>query len=42
MGEGWGEGEYGVIPLTYILLPLIPSLQGRGNLTFYDFINNEL
>jgi len=38
MGEGWSEGEYDVIPLTYIPLPLITSLQGRGNLTFYDFI----
>ena len=38
MGEGWGEGEYNVVSLTYIPLPLIPSRQGRGKLTFYDRI----
>jgi hypothetical protein len=41
MGEGWGEGEYNVISLTYTPLPLIPSRQGRGNLTFYEFINTD-
>jgi len=35
MGEGWGEGEYNVISITYVPLPLIPSRQGRGKLTFY-------
>jgi len=39
MGEGRGEGEYGVIPLAYVPLPLIPFLQGRGNLILCDFIN---
>jgi len=39
MGEGWGEGEYSVISRTYVTLPLIPSHQGRGNLTFYESIN---
>jgi len=39
MGEGWGEGEYSVISSTYVPLPLIPSHQGRGNSTFYEFIN---
>jgi hypothetical protein len=38
MGEGWGEGEYNVTSDTYILLPLIPSHRGRGNATFYEFI----
>jgi len=38
MGEGWGEGEYSVISRTYLPLPLIPSHQGRGNSTFYEFI----
>ena len=33
-----GEGEYNVISLTYIPLPLIPSRQGRGKLTFYECI----
>jgi len=39
MGEGWGEGEYSVISRTYVSLPLIPSHQGRGNGTFYEFVN---
>jgi len=39
MGEGWGEGEYSVISVTYIPLPLIPSHQGRGNPTFYELVN---
>ena len=38
MGEGWGEGEYNAISTAYIPLPFIPSRQGRGNLTFYEFI----
>jgi len=38
MGEGWREGEYSVISRTYVLLPLIPSHQGRGNSTFYETI----
>jgi hypothetical protein len=38
MGEGWGEGEYNVISVTYVPLPFIPSHQGRGNPTFYEFI----
>ena len=38
MGEGWGEGEYSVISVTYIPLPLIPSHQGRGNPTFYELV----
>jgi len=42
MGEGWGEGEYSVISLTYVPLSLIPSHQGRGNSTFYETINNNL
>ncbi|MCL0083549.1 UDP-N-acetylglucosamine 2-epimerase [Thermodesulfovibrionales bacterium] len=40
MGEGWGEGEYSAISTTYIPLPSVPSRQGRGNLTFYETINN--
>ena len=39
MGEGRGEGEYSVISVTYIPLPLILSRQGRGNLTFYEAVN---
>ena len=38
MGEGWGEGEYNAISTAYIPLPFVPSRQGRGNLTFYEFI----
>ena len=41
MGEGWGEGEYSAISTTYIPLPFVPSRQGRGNLTFYEFINYD-
>ena len=37
-GEGWGEGEYNAILWAYVPLPLIPSHQGRGNRTFYEFI----
>jgi len=38
MGEGWGEGEYNAVSSNYIPLPFVPSRQGRGNLTFYEFI----
>ena len=38
MGEGWGEGVYDIISITYVPLPLIPSHQGRGNPTFYECI----
>jgi len=40
MGEGWGEGEHKAISRTYVPLPLIPSRQGRGNLTFYETIED--
>jgi len=33
MGEGWGEGEYGSIPHTYVTLPFIPLPPGEGNFT---------
>jgi len=38
MGEGWGEGEYNNISITYVPLPFIPSHQGRGNPTFYELV----
>jgi hypothetical protein len=38
MGEGRGEGENNAISSSYIPLPFIPSHQGRGNSTFYEFI----
>ena len=38
MGEGWGEGEYNAISTAYIPIPFVPSRQGRGDLTFYEFI----
>ena len=39
MGEGWSEGENSAISIGCIPLPLVPSRQGRGNGTFYEFIN---
>jgi hypothetical protein len=39
MGEGWGEGEEsGNSAKLFIPLPFIPSRQGRGYSTFYEFI----
>ena len=38
MGESWGEGEYNAISGGYIPLSFVLSRQGRGNLTFYEFI----
>jgi hypothetical protein len=39
-GEGQGEGEESRnFNKLFIPLPFIPSRQGRGNLTFYEFIN---
>jgi len=38
MGKGWSEGEYSVISVTYIPLPLIPSHQERRNPTFYELV----
>jgi prepilin-type processing-associated H-X9-DG protein len=41
-GEGQGEGEESRnFKKLFIPLPFIPSHQGRGNFTFYDFINRE-
>ena len=40
--RGWGEGEKNGISSIYIPLPVIPSRQGRGNLTFYGFITFEI
>jgi hypothetical protein len=38
-GEGQGEGEKSRnFKKLFITLPIIPSRQGRGNFTFYDFI----
>ena len=37
--EGWGEGEKGGNSSSYIPLPFIPSHKGRGNGTFYEFVN---
>jgi len=42
MGEGRGEGECNVISIAYVPLPLIPSHQGRGKLTFYEFIKYQV
>jgi len=40
MGEGWGEGrESRNSGKLFIPLPFIPSRQGRGYSTFYEFIN---
>ena len=39
MGEGRGEGEMFILLISYIPLPFIPSRKGRGNSTFYEFIN---
>ena len=41
-GEGWGEGEKSDVSKTYIPLPLIPSRQGRGKGTFYEFVNFDM
>jgi hypothetical protein len=41
MGEGRGEGGEDDISDRYIPLPLIPSRQGRGKLTFYECINGD-
>jgi len=41
-GEGQGEGEESRnFNKLFIPLPIIPSRQGRGNFTFYDFIKIE-
>jgi hypothetical protein len=38
-GEGQGEGEeLRNFNKLFIPLPIIPSRQGRGNLTFYEII----
>jgi hypothetical protein len=38
MGEGWGEGEESRNSgKLFIPLPFIPSRQGRGYSTFYEF-----
>jgi hypothetical protein len=42
MGEGWGEGEYNVISVTFIPLPFIFSREGRVNSTFGQTINVKL
>jgi hypothetical protein len=40
MGVGWGEGEESRNSgKLFIPLPFIPSRQGRGYSTFYEFIN---
>jgi len=39
MGEGRGEGENTAISSSYVPLPFIPSHQGRGNPTFYEYNN---
>jgi len=41
MGEGWGEGEKASNSISYIPLPFIHSRKGRGNVTFYEFVNLE-
>jgi len=38
MREGRGESENTIISISYVPLPLIPSRQGRGNLTFYETV----
>ena len=42
MGEGWGEGEYNVISVTFIPLLFISSREGRRNSTFGQTINVKL
>jgi hypothetical protein len=39
LGRGWQKC---VFSTAYPTLPLISSRQGRGKITFYDFINFEL
>ena len=39
MGEGRGEGERDAVSYTYVLLPFVPSHQGRGKSTFYEAIS---
>jgi len=42
MGEGWDEGEYNIISVTFIPLPFIPAREGRINSTFGQTINVKL